>query len=245
MKVETHCNRCRTAYILDDAFAGTALPCPACGAQEGLVVPPARARASAGDSSVEPLPLATVGEDDTDDSQRIVSNDAVGEAAPGTVRAAPREPEEVVCPRCNLHFVPRTRSKETPQAGRPVVLVVEDMDFFREVAAEALASRFEIREASSVREARSALDAGGIDLILLDPSIEGGDSGIELLRRLPSKPCPILIYTDRDESEIYGESWEDLKRLGADDIVMKAMNAGEAIARKASGLVGIPWDDDE
>ena len=64
-------------------------------------------------------------------------------------------------------------------------------------------------------------------------------------RSLPAKPCPILIYTDEDESELYGESWEELQRLGADDILMKGMNAGEMLLRKTSGLLGLPWDEDE
>ena len=68
---------------------------------------------------------------------------------------------------------------------------------------------------------------------------------IHLLRSLPGKRFPILIYTAQDESEMYGETWDELQRLGADDIVMKGMNVGESLARKVSGLLGMEWDEGE
>jgi hypothetical protein len=67
---------------------------------------------------------------------------------------------------------------------------------------------------------------------------------VELLRAFSSKPCPILVYGDQDESDMYGDSWEELQRLGADDIVMKGMNAGESLARKAASLLDLPGDED-
>jgi CheY-like chemotaxis protein len=158
----------------------------------------------------------------------------------------PTEAEEVVCPRCKLHFVPRRATAEAAaENARYTVLVVEDMDYFREIATEALSSTFEVKEAATLAEARAHLAAGGINLMVLDLTLGGGESGIDLLRSLPAKPCPILIYTDQDESEMYNKSWEELQQLGADDILMKGMNAGELLNRKASGLLGLPWDEDE
>jgi DNA-binding response OmpR family regulator len=125
------------------------------------------------------------------------------------------------------------------------VLIVEDTEYFREIAAEALSTRYEVEPAANLSEARAAIAAGGIDLMVLDLTLEGGDHGIELLRTMGFKPCPILIFTEQDESEIYGDSWEELRRLGADDVVIKGMNAGESLRRKASALLGEQWDEED
>ena len=90
-----------------------------------------------------------------------------------------------------------------------------------------------------------ALEAGEIDLILLDLTLSGGEDGVGLLRGLPFKPCPILIFTAEDESVMYGETWEKLRALGADDVVIKGMNVGESILRKVGSLVGQPIEDDD
>jgi len=219
MKFEVHCKSCNAEYVMDEAFAGTALPCPACGAEDGLRVPAVTKAPEA------PLHVSAASAQDT---------------------ARPGDSEEVVCPRCKLHFIPRRATAEAAaEISRHTVLVVEDMDYFREIATEALSSTFEVREAATLTEARAHLAAGGIHLMVLDLTLGGGETGIELLRSLPAKPCPILIYTDQDESEMYSEAWEELQQLGADDILMKGMNAGELLLRKASGLLGLPWDEDE
>ena len=43
----------------------------------------------------------------------------------------------------------------------------------------------------------------------------------------------------------YGESWDELRSLGADDLVRKGMNVGESLRRKVSALLGERWDEDE
>jgi len=212
MKIEVHCSRCGKGYLLDEAFAGTALPCPACGEAGGLrVEPPAAAPPS-------PAPVTPAG-------------------------AAAPAPEEVVCPRCKLHFVPRRATAEAEAGVRPTVLLVQEPSYFREIAQEALASRFELRLASTLAEAEQALRAGGSDLVILDPRLEGG-AGAELLRRLGPRPGPILLYTSQDETEMYGGNWEQLQALGADDIVFAGMQAGESLARKAAALLGRPLDEE-
>ena len=232
MKFDVLCTSCDTEYVLDEAFAGTSLPCPACGAEDGLHVPPAQ------QAPRDPAPQPAV-------APPTPTPQALPEAVPQK-NTKPNEAEEVVCPRCKLHFVPRRATAEAAAENtRYTVLVVEDMDYFREIATEALSSTFEVKEATTLAEARAHLAAGGINLMVLDLTLGGGESGIDLLRSLPAKPCPILIYTDQDESEMYNKSWEELQQLGADDILMKGMNAGELLNRKASGLLGLPWDEDE
>jgi DNA-binding response OmpR family regulator len=149
----------------------------------------------------------------------------------------------VVCPRCKLHFVPRRDAARTTE--RRTILVVEDMELFRDIARDALAPRFEVKTAVDLASARQHLAQGPVDLIVLDPRLDRGESGVDLLRDLPAKPCPIVIYTDQDESEIYGESWERLRRMGADDLVVKSLNAGESLVRKVRDLLGESWAEDE
>jgi DNA-binding response OmpR family regulator len=117
------------------------------------------------------------------------------------------------------------------------------MDYFQDIVRDALEPRFRVEAAKSVEQARSALAGGEIDLILLDLTLSGDEDGIGLLRELPFKPCPILIFAAEDESVMYGETWERLQALGADDVVIKGMNVGESILRKVGSLLGQPTDD--
>jgi CheY-like chemotaxis protein/DNA-directed RNA polymerase subunit RPC12/RpoP len=236
MRVETRCAHCGTDYVLDSAFAGTALPCPACGKQDGLLVPEPEVAAAAvatKQATVSPPPPT------------VDRPSAQPTAAAPVVESRQTEPEEVVCPRCKLHFVPRRATAESAEIERKTVLIVEEMDYFREIAADALSSQFEVKTAATLEDARELLGSGEVDLLVLDLTLNGGVSGVELLRAFSSKPCPILVYADQDESDMYGDSWEELQRLGADDIVMKGMNAGESLARKAASLLDLPWDEDE
>ena len=73
---------------------------------------------------------------------------------------------------------------------------------------------------------------------MLDLTLDGGDSGRELLTSLQPKPCPIVIFTAQDESEMYGDHWEELSGLGADELVIKGMNVGESLLRKVADLLG-------
>ena len=240
MKFEVHCTSCDTEYVMDEAFAGTALPCPACGAEDGLLVPSVQQARKAPVPRTTPAPAPP-----TAQPVAQAAAQAAPQPAPQKI-AKPDDTEGVVCPRCKLHFVPRRSTADAAaETTRYTVLVVEDMDYFREIATEALSATFEVKEAATLAEARTHLATGGINLMVLDLTLGGGETGIDLLRSLPAKPCPILIYTDQDESEMYSESWEELQRLGADDILMKGMNAGELLNRKASGLLGLPWDEDE
>lgn len=166
-------------------------------------------------------------------------------AEPPTAAAAPvAEGDEVVCPRCNLHFYPRGRKDDSPVERRRTILVVEDQEYFRQIAKDALDDAYEVRTAGNSSEAREALSQGGIDLLVLDLTLDGGDEGRTLLMELNPKPCPILIFTAQDESELYGEHWDELTRLGADDLVMKGMQVAESLKKKARSLLGLPDEDD-
>ena len=172
-------------------------------------------------------------------------NCAVATATTESADTADTAPnDQVVCPRCSLHFSPQSAS-DTPVAdSRPTVLIVEDMLYFREIANDALAEDYDVRTAETRQQALDILGTVNIDVMVLDLTLDGGEHGLDLLRSLPSKPCHILIYTAADESEMYGDSWEELQRLGADDIVIKGMNVGESLARKVGSLLG-RYDESE
>jgi len=159
--------------------------------------------------------------------------------APKPAVPEPAPASEVCCPRCNLHFVPDV--KTMPKAlGRPTLLIVEDMEYFVQIARDALAGRYELKIARTLNEARALLLQGGIDLMLLDLTLERGEDGLRLLREPPGKTCPVLLFTAQDESEMYGEGWAKLRALGVDDVVIKGMNMDETLSRKVAEMLGEP-----
>ncbi|HJQ99834.1 MAG TPA: response regulator, partial [Candidatus Polarisedimenticolaceae bacterium] len=146
---------------------------------------------------------------------------------------------EVCCPRCGLHFTAEGHAARGDQR-RPTLLLVEDLEYFVEIARDALSGKYEVKTARSVGEARTELMRGGIDLLLLDLALEGGEDGLALLREAPGKTCPVLLFTAQDESEMYGDGWARLQALGVDDVVIKGMNMGEMLTRKVATLLGEP-----
>jgi len=152
-------------------------------------------------------------------------------------------PEEVVCPRCNLHFKLKSQGAIKGKSDRPRILIVEEPGYFRQTAENALSTHCKIETAASVSEAEKILANGRTDLMILDITLNDGE-GKQLLRAGGLKPCPILIYTAEDVSEMYGQAWEELQRLGADDIAFQGMNVEESLSRKVAALLGKQWDDD-
>ena len=242
MKVEVCCTDCDGGYLVDADVLEAGLPCPGCG--RTLDAEPSHGGGPIQQVGVDP-PAAS--EKDSPAVTPEATADAAAETAPQVpvqtavaTTPASREVSDVVCPRCNLHFKPRAESQARVRARseRPTVLIVEDLVYFREIAAEALEGEYEVQVVATKDGARAALDRGGVDLMVLDLTLDGGEGGLDLLRELGSKPCPILIYTAQDESEMYGDSWDELQRFGADDIVLKGMNVGDELTRKIGSLLG-------
>ncbi len=150
----------------------------------------------------------------------------------------------VVCPRCRLHFVPDARRAPRSEGARPVVLILEDMDYFLEIARDVLSEKYELRTGSTVADGLREISRGGLDLLLVDLNLAGGEDGRDLLRALPDKTFPILAITAQDESEIQGERWDELRSLGVDDLVRKGMHMGEVLARKVAEHLGEGPPDD-
>jgi CheY-like chemotaxis protein/predicted RNA-binding Zn-ribbon protein involved in translation (DUF1610 family) len=230
MKVELQCPSCGRGFVADEADSRDA-PCPSCGVTLGRA---ARSQPPSPETPPPASPEATRTEEaKPPEPQPDVETEP---AAPG---------EAIVCPRCGLHFTPRASAAPRNEAERKTVLVVEDMDYFLDIAKDALEPQFLVEAAKTIDQARAALTQGEIDLILLDLTLSGGEDGLGFLRELPFKPCPILIFTAEDESVMYGETWEKLQGLGADDVVIKGMNVGESILRKVGSLLGQAIEDDE
>ena len=237
MGIELRCASCGLGFVAED-LESTEMPCPGCGSCLGSATsptvehpkqttkPPSRPPQNA---AVRAAPLKTA---------------TPTASSPPPKAASIEAPPEVVCPRCSLHFTPRTAKPTKPHTERRTVLVVEDMDYFRGIARDALEPQYVVVEAETVQDALATLLAGEIDLILLDLTLGGGESGARLLDELPFKPCPILIFTAEDESVMYGDQWDRLQALGADDLVIKGMNVGESILRKVGALLGDGEMDD-
>jgi CheY-like chemotaxis protein len=212
MNIQIECPACNSAFIVDDSTVGEQFACPTCAVP--IVV---QATAAPPQASPEPVTAAA------------------------TAAAVAAEDSEVVCPRCQLHFSLKrhvaTTTNTNPERKR--VLIVEDMGYFRKIAEEALADEYDVETAATVAEAQSILGRCNVDLIVLDLSLNSRDDGLSLLRESMFKPCPVLIFTARDESEMYGEEWEEMQRLGADDILIKGMNVAESLQRKVGALLGV------
>lgn len=228
MKVEIRCPYCERGYLLDEIALGSELICPACSG-------PIRLSPTAG--------ADTVGSDAPQDAGSAYRGGPATAVDQDPLEHS--EPRQVVCPRCKLHFKPR--AAHLPQLGerRRTVLIVEDMRYFRKIAEDALSADYQVKTAKNVIEAERILADGGIDLMVLDLTLEGGDEGRRLLTGQAQKPCPILIYTARDESDLYGNGWEELHRLGADDIVIKGMKVSESLVRKVGVLLGTSLEEPE
>jgi CheY-like chemotaxis protein len=269
MSTEVRCPDCQSVWSVDRTAGGEML-CPSCMTRIPLDGP---ATVGPGEEAARRDLPPTAAREATDATPDVTANETAGrtetpeagsthrpvaperEVTPvltqptAAVAAAPgTDPEwmyeQVVCPRCQLHFHPRSRPAES-DVERKTILVVDDLAYFRQIAKDALQPTFDVRTAATSAEAREIMDQGGIDLLVLDLTLDGCNAGRDFLAELKPKPCPILIFTAQDESEMYGENWERLERLGADDLVIKGMQVAESLTKKASLLLGFPVDDEE
>lgn len=219
MKIEVRCDGCGKGYLVDLGkvpATGAIVPCQVCGNTITLKGQTAKESAPP-QKAAGPNPAATK-----------------------SAAAEPERADEVCCPRCQFHFVPGTSKTKAKSSGRQTLLVVEDMEYFLEIARDALGERYELKTAKTLDEARAILRAGGIDLLLLDLTLEKGEDGLQLLRESPGMTCPVLLFTAQDESEMYGQEWDNLRALGVDDVILKGMNMDEALLRKVAEMLGEP-----
>jgi two-component system, OmpR family, response regulator len=110
----------------------------------------------------------------------------------------------------------------------PTILLVEDDPALRTLTTRALQENgYLVRPASAAPEMWLALEAGPVDLILLDIMLPG-TSGIDLCRTLRQKSEVPIIFISAKGSEtdrVVG------LELGADDYIAKPFGTRELIAR--------------
>jgi len=119
--------------------------------------------------------------------------------------------------------------------------VVDDENALRSLVRPYLeAEGYEVIEAASGPEGLMILEAGDVDLAIVDVMMPGFD-GIELVKRVRvSSDVPIILLTARREE---GERIAGL-RLGADDYVTKPFSVPELVARVSAHLRRATASDD-
>jgi two-component system KDP operon response regulator KdpE len=113
------------------------------------------------------------------------------------------------------------------EPGAAILVVEDDLDTRRSMAAYLRGRGHAVREAATVHEALSAFEAARPDLILLDLGLPDLD-GASVVRRVRAEATtPILIVSARDREEDKVSALE----AGADDYVIKPFGMGELLAR--------------
>jgi CheY-like chemotaxis protein len=258
MNVEIRCPDCHSVWSVHRSAGGEML-CPSCMTRIPLdgstTVDPGEGAVSEEQASAMDLP-PTVECEIADSTPDSAANEAAGRAeAPvaaeppsGVAEARPAGPTAQASSAEPAAAAAAPRPDPRPverHVERKTILVVDDLAYFRQIAKDALQPTFDVKTAATSAEAREIMARGGIDLLVLDLTLDGCNAGRDFLAELKPKPCPILIFTAQDESEMYGENWERLERLGADDLVIKGMRVAESLTRKASTLLGFSVDDEE
>ncbi len=117
--------------------------------------------------------------------------------------------------------------------GSPPVLIVDDRPEQCEIMRRALQSRCACETATTVSAARSLMASRNFDLVLCDLDL-GGDSGLELLRELPSiqPDAAVVVVTGNDEVN----TAETAFNIGAYGYVVKPFRAVELAISVSNAL---------
>ncbi len=236
--IEIACPRCGQAHRV----AGDKLPdagelrCRSCGERIAFRVTPHGStqpvRVTTRDRAFEaqrpePKPPLRPLEDwlgEPEDPRQAATAAADAAFAPAAPALFPPRPDaEVCCPACGHRF--------DPQRAAPVrrtVLVVESADFFRHMATEVLGRRYAAVGVKSVAEARHVLATRQVDVVLTDLHLADGDAR-DVMNSLP-RPLPVIVISGRDETHLFGDAWEELRRLG-----VRRSRSGPASPRRSRG----------
>jgi two-component system OmpR family response regulator len=118
---------------------------------------------------------------------------------------------------------------ETDMTSGARILMVDDDPGIRDVVSDFLGKHgYKVETAADAREMDSALNRGGVDLLILDVMLPGED-GLAICRRLSTTeggpPMIMLSAMGEDTDRIVG------LELGADDYLSKPCNPRELLAR--------------
>lgn len=160
-------------------------------------------------------------------------------------------PARLTCPHCGRDFIPSRPAGSRPSSSsvgggaqrpaerQPTILVVEDTEFFRELAKETLSRDYRTILAATASDALGALAAERVDLVVLDLALEAEDDGLPVLDAASRRGIPVLVFTASDDSDLqYGRGWGSLRARGASDLLVKAMNVEDRLREKVAALVG-------
>ncbi len=120
-------------------------------------------------------------------------------------------------------------------AGRPVILIVDDTPDNIMLLASLLKTRYDTKVATNGATALRILRTGGVDLVLLDVMMPDMD-GLEVCRRIVGEPrtadVPVLLLTakSRPEDEALGLT------AGAVDYITRPISPPILLARVATHL---------
>lgn len=136
-------------------------------------------------------------------------------------------------------------TKPAPRDRRPVVLVVDDEESYRQALASGLAQEgFTVELAADGHQALRMFHRVHPDLVLLDVMLPD-QSGVELCQRMrAAAPVPIIMVTARDSEVDVVVGLE----VGAADYVAKPFRLRELVARMRAVLrrgVPVPSHPDE
>jgi len=240
------CPGCNNNYLVDErklSGKSASLTCRECGKKWKV---PAPSLTDAAAVPASPDAPSTTGSNAATGSSP--ANGSAAAAAPRGNDSSATLQAPVSCPKCGHFFVPYTARptlvRQTPPAKdkQPAskILLVEDQKYFAELTCEALGDDCETTVTANLSAARNLIGAGGYDLVILDLSLEDGQDGTQVLQATRSLGIPVLIFTARDETELYGGVWEQLKAAGATDILIKGMNVGEELRQKVQSILKAP-----
>lgn len=101
-------------------------------------------------------------------------------------------------------------------SATPTILIVDDDSICHEAVTRHLANRYQLRHAESLGEARTALDCGAVDCVLLDFRLPDGE-GLNLLPVLAERHIPAIMCTSQGNEEIAVRAMQE----GAEDYLVK------------------------
>ncbi|MBP9856099.1 MAG: response regulator [Candidatus Pacebacteria bacterium] len=118
------------------------------------------------------------------------------------------------------------------------ILIVEDDEFLRSLAAKRLAKDgFKVKDAVDGDAGLKAIESEKFDLILLDLLLPGTDgfTVLEKGREMPNgKTVPIIVFSNLGEKK----DIERAKKLGANDFLVKANFTLDDIVSKIHATLG-------
>jgi DNA-binding response OmpR family regulator len=118
----------------------------------------------------------------------------------------------------------------------PTVLIADDDADHRELLSIALQRLgYDVVEATDAHSAQSAIDAGGLDAVLLDVRMPG-ESGIEFCRRLRATPATARLPVMFVSADVNDQRILAGLQAGADDYLIKPFHRAELATRVESLL---------